>query len=51
MKIKGVDINLDSKELLEAATVEDIRKLEIFSHLSEEEREEAENELASELGI
>lgn len=45
LDIKGVRINTDDNIVKNLKTIEDVRKLYIFSHLSEEDRKQAEEEL------
>ena len=47
--IAGVGVELNAFN--ECKSLEDLRKSEVFSHLSTKEQEQAYNELATELGI
>lgn len=47
--IQKVGVNLDSPDLKGKTTVEDLKKLEIFSHLTEKKQEESYAELLEKL--
>ena len=50
-KIKGVGVNLDSPDIASVKTVAQLKKLDMFSHLSDVEQSDAIKELAKELGL
>lgn len=50
MKIAGSDINIDHADI-KRKNIQDLKKLDIFSHLSKEEQEKAYEELAKEANI
>jgi hypothetical protein len=43
--IKGVGVETDSRDLQNCKSIEDVEKLEIFSHLSKKDQDEANSEL------
>jgi len=47
--ISGVGVEIDAFK--DCKTIEEIKKSEIFSHLSSKEQENAYNELAQEIGV
>lgn len=47
--IRGVGVNTNSSAIKDAKTVEDLKKTELFSHLSEKDQEDAYSELAQQV--
>ena len=47
--ISGVRVDLDNEQVKACDSIYDIRKLDLFNHLSEEERDSAETELLTDL--
>lgn len=49
LRIAGSTINLESADLKKVESLEDLQKLEIFDHLDEDQKQEAEAELLQKL--